>query len=102
MVEWLAATGTIVGGASEEMPPEVAALRGETRAEVRTALEVLTEPEREAILLAYRDGLSQSEIAATLGWPLGTVKTRSRRALRRLRDALAAPSDGCCPEGASA
>jgi RNA polymerase sigma-70 factor (ECF subfamily) len=102
MVEWLAATGTVVGSASEEVAPEVAALRGETRAEVTSALGVLTEPEREAILLAYRDGLSQSEIAAALGWPLGTVKTRSRRALRRLREALAAPSDACCPDGASA
>ena len=48
--------------------------------------------ERDALLLAYRDGLSQSEIAARLGWPLGTVKTRSRRALRRLRTVLAEPA----------
>ena len=45
------------------------------------------------ILLAYDGGLSQSEIAASLGWPIGTVKTRTRRALRHLRDRLEGPQD---------
>ena len=44
--------------------------------------------ERTVILLAYQQELSQSEIAERLGWPLGTVKTRTRRALLRLRDEL--------------
>ena len=49
----------------------------------------MPEQERDVILMAYRDDLSQSEIAERLGWPLGTVKTRTRRALGRLRGVLA-------------
>ncbi len=60
----------------------------ETQAAIGAALAGMPEPEREVILLAYRDDLTQSEIAARLGWPLGTVKTRTRRALLRLRMAL--------------
>jgi DNA-directed RNA polymerase specialized sigma24 family protein len=40
------------------------------------------------IVLAYDGELSQSEIAPSLGWPIGTVKTRIGRALRHLRDGL--------------
>jgi RNA polymerase sigma-70 factor (ECF subfamily) len=55
---------------------------------VHRALEVLTENERTVIELAYWRELSQSEVAEALGIPLGTVKTRTRSALRRLADAL--------------
>ena len=61
----------------------------EARAAINAALATMPPPEREVILLAYRDDLTQSEIAERLGWPLGTVKTRTRRALSRLRGALA-------------
>ena len=69
----------------------------ETRAELAAAIGTLPPDERAAILLAYRDGLSQSDIAQRLGWPLGTVKTRSRRALRRLRSTLTEPAPCVAP-----
>ena len=70
----------------------------ETRAAIGSALAGMAAPEREVILLADRDDLTQSEIAAKLGWPLGTVKTRTRRALLRLRTALAeVHGDGFAP-----
>jgi len=56
---------------------------------VRRALAGLTEEQRLPLELAYYEGLSQSEIAAKLRIPLGTIKTRTRQTLRRLRDALA-------------
>jgi RNA polymerase sigma factor (sigma-70 family) len=52
--------------------------------EVRTALNELPELQREVIELAYFQGYSQSEIAARLDTPLGTVKTRTSRGLQKL------------------
>ena len=52
------------------------------------ALETLPEQERSLVELAYWSGLSQSEIADYVNLPLGTVKTRTRSALRRLADEL--------------
>jgi len=58
------------------------------RDHVRSALGELPADQRQTIELAYYGGYSQSEISSLLGVPLGTVKGRTRAALRRLRGAL--------------
>jgi RNA polymerase sigma-70 factor (ECF subfamily) len=61
------------------------AARGEA---IHRALGALPEEQRRVLLLAYFGGLSQGAIARTLGWPLGTVKKRTRLAMQKLRVAL--------------
>ncbi len=80
----------VFGGAARDPDPVQAAEAGDTRAAVAAAISAMPEDERTVILLAYQLELSQSEIAQRLGWPLGTVKTRTRRALARLRTVLEA------------
>jgi len=57
-------------------------------ARVRTALSTLPEPQRDAVLLAYFEGQTHRDISESLQVPLGTVKTRIRDGLRRLRAQL--------------
>ena len=65
----------------------------QVHAQVHAAFEALPAEQRTAVQLAYFEGLTQSEIAARLGIPLGTVKTRLRLAFDRLRTALAGLKD---------
>jgi RNA polymerase sigma-70 factor (ECF subfamily) len=69
-------------------PPEEVVLRGELSRVVADALEALPKEQRLPIELAYYEGLSQTEIADRLAQPLGTIKTRVRLGLLRLRHAL--------------
>jgi RNA polymerase sigma-70 factor (ECF subfamily) len=77
-----------------ETPPPTpgdAAQHADDRQLVAGALARLPHSQREVIELAYYVGLTQTEIAERLEQPLGTVKTRIRLALARLREVVTAP-----------
>ncbi len=101
-IERLLALGRPVAFAGGADEPSDFAERGWARAVVRAAMDEMPEPERRALELAYDQELTQAEIAERLGWPLGTVKTRTRRALLRLRAMLESvpdlgPASGSAP-----
>lgn len=62
--------------------------QSERRRLVSLAIQTLSAPQKQAIELAFYDDLSHAEIAQKLGEPLGTVKTRVRLGLQKLREAL--------------
>jgi len=68
--------------------PALATLQADERSAIRRALVGLPAEQRSAIELAYYGGLTQQEIARALGEPLGTVKTRIRLGMRKMRAAL--------------
>ena len=96
-IDGLRRAGRAAAAGSEPMiDPEPAAsaeagMAGADRdARVRAAVAALSEDQRAVVRLAFFSGLSQSEIAARLGLPLGTVKSRLRLAFDRLRRELGA------------
>lgn len=81
-------------GPPQPESPEVAVVEEaallDERAAVRGALQGLPPEQREVIELMYFEGLSQTQVSARLGLPLGTVKSRTLLGMRRLRTALGA------------
>ena len=74
---------------SEEVSDAVAdAFKSEQRSLVNTALAQLPDEQKRPLMLAYFEGLTQSEIATKLGAPLGTVKTRMRAGLMKMRELI--------------
>lgn len=76
---------TIVSEASEDEAPDDAAERVQTEAQVEAALETLSEEQRQVVRLSFFEDRPHSEIAERLSLPLGTVKSRLRLALIKLR-----------------
>ena len=66
--------------------PEAELLSAEQRATLLAAVETLPEEQRDVVALRYFLGLSEAEVAETLAIPQGTVKSRTARALERLRE----------------
>ena len=78
-----------VSGSQQNTPAPMDAVSHDERAQlVQDALSSLSTSEREVLEVAYYKGASQSQIAKQLNIPLGTVKSRSRKALKKLRQRL--------------
>ena len=73
---------------SQSQDPASEAEGSELRENIRAALKELPPEQREVLELGYFSGLSQAEIAEATGQPLGTIKTRMRLAMQKLRGPL--------------
>src|SRR5213593_136691 len=81
--------GLVLAGFPADAPgPPEAAWQQHRRALLKSALDELPPPQREALGLAFVDDLTHEQVAAELGLPLGTAKTRIRAGLQRLRSTL--------------
>ncbi len=74
--------------AADELPADEVLSGKERQARVRAALAELPSEQHEVVVLSYIEGLSHGAIAARLGLPLGTVKSRMRIAYQKIRAAL--------------
>ena len=74
--------------ASTGSSPEEATEAGQRRQRIRSAMASLPAEQRRAVELAFFSGLSHSELAGHLGVPLGTVKTRIRSSMMKMRELL--------------
>jgi RNA polymerase sigma-70 factor (ECF subfamily) len=86
-----AVPGELVAGASTD--PGTVTSRRWVQSVVRTGISELPPNERDVIVMGYALDLSQAQIAERLDWPIGTVKSRTRRALAQLRSNLAGVTD---------
>ena len=89
----LSARERLAVASAQDAPAEASdavqdAYRAEQKEIVAAALGQIPEEQRQTLVLAYFEGLTQSEIAARLGAPLGTVKTRMRSGMIKLRELL--------------
>ncbi|MGB3614136.1 MAG: sigma-70 family RNA polymerase sigma factor [Elainellaceae cyanobacterium] len=82
--------GDAASSASAESVPLDAASQREQRQEVRAALRDIPSDQRQVLELAHYEGLTQASIAERLNLPVGTVKSRARRGLLKLRQAMEA------------
>jgi RNA polymerase sigma-70 factor, ECF subfamily len=82
------ATASVQEASEEVSDAALDAVKSEQSAIVRSALAELPEEQRRTLLLAYFEGLTQSEIAERLKIPLGTIKTRMRSGMIKLRELL--------------
>ncbi len=90
-----ASTRALHEGEVDEVPGSHVTIQagGLTDESTSAALELLPEPQRDAIELSFYRGLTHEQIASLRGEPLGTIKTRIRLGIAKLRDVLPHPAD---------